>query len=333
LNLDSAQDIAKELAQGNRRALSKAITLIESDLLKHRELVDELFPLLSIQDQQKETLRIGISGSPGVGKSTFIETLGLELIKKKHKVAVLAVDPSSPKSGGSILGDKTRMEALSQHDDAFIRPSPSKQSMGGVARSTREAILLCEACGFDIILIETVGVGQSEYDVASMVDFFYLLMLPNAGDELQGIKKGIIELADAIIVNKADGANKELAEIAKYQYESALKIIEKENFWQPNVLTCSSTEKSGFQEIINNVFSYAQEAKKQTYFDSNRIEQKKIWFKNLVHDQYLRVLFESQDLSNLYDKLENQLLSGKVSAFKAAKEMTTLLKNKMSDPK
>lgn len=325
---ESASHIAKEINKNNRRYLARAITLVESNLDEHRETIEELFPLLD-HKKSDNSIRIGISGSPGVGKSSFIEVLGLELIKRGHKVAVLAVDPSSPKSGGSILGDKTRMEQLSQNEDAFIRPSPSKESIGGVAHTTRESIYLCEAAGFDIILIETVGVGQSEYDVAAMVDFFYLLMLPNAGDELQGIKKGIIELADSIIVHKADKKSIESASIAKTQYENALHIISKEHFWQPNVLTCSSLERSGFNDVIENVINYIKKSKDTGYFTQNRSNQRQVWFENLVKRQLVKTLFEDSEIAQQYDKLKKKNSSGNAAPLRASQELTEVLKRKL----
>ena len=236
-----------QLQQGNRRALAKAITLVESKLDSHRaeaqQIIEQVLP------QTGNSIRIGITGIPGVGKSTFIETFGLYLISLGKRVAVLAVDPSSPLAGGSILGDKTRMEELSRNDQAFIRPSPSEGALGGVAQKTRETMLLCEAAGYDVILVETVGVGQSEYEVAGMVDFFMVLMLPNAGDELQGIKKGIMELADALVVNKADGESISLAEQTKRHYENAMHLLRQSSFWSPQVLTCSAQENNNLDTV------------------------------------------------------------------------------------
>jgi LAO/AO transport system kinase len=235
------------LRQGNRRALAKAITLVESKLDSHREqaqlILEQLLP------DTGKSIRIGITGIPGVGKSTFIEIFGLYLVAQGKRVAVLAVDPSSPIAGGSILGDKTRMEELSRSEQAFIRPSPSEGALGGVAQKTRETMLLCEAAGFDVILVETVGVGQSEYQVAGMVDFFMVLMLPNAGDELQGIKKGIVELADALVVNKADGESINLAEQTRRHYENAMHLLRHNSFWTPQVMTCSAREKNNIDTV------------------------------------------------------------------------------------
>ena len=231
------------LRAGQRRALAKAITLIESqrdeDRLASQDLLNSLLP------DTGKSIRIGITGVPGVGKSTFIEAFGQHLVRSGHRVAVLAVDPSSPIAGGSILGDKTRMEHLSREENAFIRPSPAGSALGGVALKTRESMLLCEAAGFDIVLVETVGVGQSEHQVAGMVDFFLVLMLPGGGDELQGIKKGILELADAIVINKADGDGTALARTTRQHYASAMALLNHPEDWQPNVLTCSALQNEG----------------------------------------------------------------------------------------
>src|SRR6185369_13428148 len=234
------------LKQGNRRALAKAITLIESKLDRDRQQAQQV--LEALLPHTGNSIRVGITGIPGVGKSTFIETFGLYLLSLGKKVAVLAVDPSSPIAGGSILGDKTRMEELSRRDNAFIRPSPSEGTLGGVAQHTRETMLLCEAAGYDVILVETVGVGQSEYEVAGMVDFFMVLMLPNAGDELQGIKRGIMELADALVINKADGEYTAQAARTRHHYQNALNMFSHTGFWLPRVLMCSALEHRGIAE-------------------------------------------------------------------------------------
>ena len=235
----------KKFISGDRRSLAKAITLIESsrpeDNTQAQHFLEKILP------HTGKSLRVGITGVPGVGKSTFIESFGLFLINKGFKVAVLAIDPSSPISGGSILGDKTRMEQLSQNENAFIRPSPSLGFLGGVAQKTRETILLCEAADFDYVLVETVGVGQSEYEVADMVDFFMVLMLPNAGDELQGIKKGILELADCVVINKADGDILPQAERTLAQYTSAMELMKHDPHWKAQVLKCSALEKTYFR--------------------------------------------------------------------------------------
>ena len=224
---------AEAILTGDRRALAKAITLVESQRPQDVETAQRL--LKRVLPHTGNSIRIGITGVPGVGKSTFIEAFGQHVIEQGHRLAVLAVDPSSPVAGGSILGDKTRMEALSREEAAFIRPSPAGRALGGVAFKTRESLLLCEAAGFDIILVETVGVGQSEHQVAGMVDFFLLLMLPGGGDELQGIKKGILELADAIVVNKADGSSESLARTTQQHYRSAMSLLRHDDFWEPKV--------------------------------------------------------------------------------------------------
>jgi len=238
----------EQILQGNRRAIAKAITLLESTRSESFEQGQEL--LESLLPYAGKALRIGITGVPGVGKSTFIEAFGLFLIEQGHRVAVLAVDPSSQLTGGSIMGDKTRMNELAQHPEAFIRPSPSSGILGGVARKTRETMLICEAAGYDVVIVETVGVGQSETMVSSMVDLFLLLMLPNAGDELQGIKKGVLELADLVVVNKSDGKQESLAKTAQAEYRKALHLLPStKTSWTPKILRCSSLEKRGMDEI------------------------------------------------------------------------------------
>lgn len=317
------KDLAKKIENGERRALAKAITLIEStkaeDQSQGQDLLTKLLP------KSGKSLRLGISGIPGVGKSSFIEVLGLELIKKGHKVAVLAIDPSSPVSGGSILGDKTRMEELSQSHSAFIRPSPTTGNIGGVAAKTRETIFLCEAAGYDIIIIETVGVGQSEYEVKSMVDLFMVLMVPNAGDELQGIKKGIIELADLLIINKADGETKVLAENAKTTYQNALNIIRKEKFWQPMVLTSSSLLKEGFDEILKVLKQFESDATKSHYLTENRQDQTKHWLFKQFQNELLNKVKNDQIINNLYQEIENKVISGSLSVREGSQKMIEAL--------
>ncbi len=240
--------LAAGVRSGNIRSLAKAITLIESSNPDHAEVATDL--LDKLLPDSGNAIRIGISGVPGVGKSTFIEALGMNLLKHHHKIAILAVDPSSQLTGGSILGDKTRMEFLAREKDAFIRPSPAGKTLGGVARKTRETMLLCEAAGYDIIIVETVGVGQSEIAVASMVDFFLLLQLANAGDELQGIKKGVMEIADAILINKAEGDNRPRAELARQQYVNALHLLKPKSYnWQVPAMLCSALHNQGIDEV------------------------------------------------------------------------------------
>lgn len=278
-------DIQK-LRAGDRRSLAKAITLVESQNAEHQKqaasLIDAILPFSG------KSLRIGISGSPGVGKSTFIEAFGNYIADQGKKLAVVAVDPSSPITGGSILGDKTRMESLSRREDVFIRPSPSLGFLGGVAQSTREAILICEAAGFDTIIVETVGVGQSEITAASMVDFFIVLLLPNSGDELQGIKKGIIEMANAIVINKADGDAKTLAEITKGQYESALEILPASSKNQVSVMLASAREGKGIAEIWNEIEKQHKDSLHKGTFSQKRSAQLEKWFYDQFSERLLK---------------------------------------------
>lgn len=321
------QEIKDKLLKGDRRALAKAITLVESHKKEDRIVADEL--LKELLPHSGKSLRVGISGIPGVGKSSFIEVLGLELIKAGHKVAVLAVDPSSPISGGSILGDKTRMEELSQQEKAFIRPSPTTGSLGGVAAKTRESIYLCEAAGYDIVLIETVGVGQSEYQVSSMVDLFMVLMVPNAGDELQGIKKGIIELADLLVINKADGDTKILAENAKTTYQNALHIIKKDRFWTPTVLTCSALEKVGFEEIQNTLEDFHKKATKSNFLNKQREDQANAWLESLFQESLFQEIGENPTLKKDFDEIKNKVKKGKLTVRNASTMMIELIKEKL----
>lgn len=276
---------AEAILTGDRRALAKAITLVESQRPQDAETAQAL--LKTLLPHTGSSIRIGITGVPGVGKSTFIEAFGQHVIEQGHRLAVLAVDPSSPVAGGSILGDKTRMEALSREEAAFIRPSPAGRALGGVAFKTRESLLLCEAAGFDIILVETVGVGQSEHQVAGMVDFFLLLMLPGGGDELQGIKKGILELADAIVVNKADGSSESLARTTQQHYRSAMSLLRHDDFWEPKVMTCSALQRQGIEDIWKMISDYADASRANGAFDEVRAEQNLSWMRQLV-DELLR---------------------------------------------
>ena len=276
---------AEAILSGDRRALAKAITLVESarpqDRKASQDLLNKLLP------HTGNSIRIGITGVPGVGKSTFIESFGQTVIGDGKKVAVLAVDPSSPVAGGSILGDKTRMEQLSRETNAFIRPSPAGKALGGVALKTRESMLLCEAAGFDVVVVETVGVGQSEHQVGSMVDFFLILLLPGGGDELQGIKKGILELADAILINKADGESENLANKTRLHYQSALSLLTQSGFWSPEVRTCSALERSGIADAWDMVRRFHDEALAAGHLASMRSEQNLQWMWQLT-DQLLR---------------------------------------------
>jgi LAO/AO transport system kinase len=291
--------------------LSQAVTLVESSLKKDVDLGIELIEQLK---SKVNSIRLGISGVPGVGKSTFIEAFGSCLVDKGHKVAVLAVDPSSQITGGSILGDKTRMETLSRNPSAFIRPSPSKLTLGGVADRTRETILLCESAGYDVIIIETVGVGQSETKVHGMVDFFLLLMLAGAGDELQGIKKGIMEIADGVVINKADGDNIKNVNRARGEYTNALHMFApNESNWQPKVLPCSSIEKTGLEEIWKMILSYQEEMLESGYFNQNRKHQNVTWFNDRLHKSILDKVLENPELKTQLDKLKAKISKGKLN--------------------
>ncbi len=305
------------LLNGNRRILAKAITLIESSLSRHQALaqaiLDRLLP------HTGKAVRLGITGVPGVGKSSFIESLGMMLVEKGHRVAVLAVDPSSTRSGGSILADKTRMERLCADSRAFIRPSPSSGTLGGVARKTRETMLVCEAAGFDVIIVETVGVGQSETTVSSMVDFFLVLMLAGAGDELQGIKKGVLELADAIAINKADGDNIEKARKAKKDYETALQLLRPASpNWSPPVLTCSARELTGIDDIWAVVLKHRDIMSSSCELDQNRRSQALAWMWSLVEeglkDRFKHHPKVQHHLPQLLRQVENGMLSPTAAA-------------------
>ena len=307
------------LVDGNRRALAKAITLVESKLDSHREQAQKI--LEQILPQSGNSIRIGITGVPGVGKSTFIEAFGLYLISQGKRVAVLAVDPSSPIAGGSILGDKTRMEELSRREEAFIRPSPAEGALGGVAQKTRESMLLCEAAGYDVILVETVGVGQSEYQVAGMVDFFMVLMLPGGGDELQGIKKGILELADALVINKADGESENLAKLSRTHYTSAMNLLRHNTFWTPRVMTCSALESVGIDAVWGMVVDYYFQALEQEAFQNKRARQNRDWMHQLVKEMLLLRLTQNPAVKELLPALERQVEARETTAYAAARRI------------
>jgi len=305
---------------GNITILSKAVTLIESSKPEHQKLAQEIIE--KCLPHSGNSIRIGITGVPGVGKSTFIESLGKHITEKGGKLAVLAIDPSSERSKGSILGDKTRMEELAGDKNAYIRPSPSAGSLGGVARKTRETIVLCEAAGFDHIFIETVGVGQSETAVHSMTDFFLLLMLAGAGDELQGIKRGIMEMADLIAINKADGNNREKAEMAKSQYKNALHLFPvKDSRWNPLVITCSAIEKSGIQEIWNQIEKFKVLTTANGYFNKKRNEQSKFWMHETIQEALKNRFYHHPEIKTLIKGFEESVLSNKMSSFVAASQL------------
>lgn len=311
------------LLAGKRRALAKAITLVESRLPEHQEQAQAM--LEQVLPYSGNSLRIGITGVPGVGKSTFIEAFGLYLINQGKRVAVLAVDPSSPIAGGSILGDKTRMEELSRQDAAFIRPSPSKGALGGVAQKTRETMLLCEAAGYDIILVETVGVGQSEYQVAGMVDFFLVLMLPGGGDELQGIKKGIVELADALVINKADGDSEKLATLTQRQYTSAMNLLRHNTFWTPRVMTCSALHNVNIDALWGMLVDYYFQALEQDAFRRKRAQQNRDWMHQLVNEMLLLTLTRNAAVKQLMPELERAVANQEITAYAAARRIMQAL--------
>jgi LAO/AO transport system kinase len=307
----------KKLKQGDTRSLAKAITLIESSNPDHRLKANKL--LKEINKSSTTSLRIGISGSPGVGKSTFIEAFGELLISRGHKIAVLAIDPSSPVAGGSILGDKTRMEKLSQNPKAFIRPTPSSGALGGVANKTKETILLCETAGFNITLVETVGVGQSEHDVANLVDFFLLLMLPGGGDELQGIKKGILEVADLIVVNKED-LNQNLAISTQQEYQNALRILQTDKNSLP-VLTCSAEKNTGLDKVWKITEEKLKSDKESGTIQKNRIEQEVKWLDKLILDGLKLKLDSDKNYQNSYQNILKKIREKKAFAFESAQAL------------
>ncbi|WP_019038914.1 methylmalonyl Co-A mutase-associated GTPase MeaB [Psychroflexus tropicus] len=309
--------LSEGILKGNITSLSQAITLIESDSKRHTEAIKTI--ISNCLPYSNKSLRIGITGVPGVGKSTFIEQLGLYLADQGHKVAVLAVDPSSSVTKGSILGDKTRMEKLVQHPNAFIRPTASGESLGGVARKTRESILLCEAAGYDILLIETVGVGQSETAVHSMTDFFLLLKLAGAGDELQGIKRGIIEMADAIVINKADGDNIEAAKKAKVEFNRALHMYpSKANGWTPKVKLASALKNEGIDKVWNMLSKYFSIAKSNGFFEEKRASQNKFWLTQTIEATLKREFYQNPNIKAEFPKVLKQIQNQTLSPFEAA---------------
>ena len=307
------------LTGGNRRALAKAITLVESKLDSHRAQAQVI--LEQVLPHSGNSIRIGITGVPGVGKSTFIEAFGLYLIEPGKRVSVLSLDTSSPNAGGSSLGDKTRMEDLSRREEAFIRPSPSEGALGGVAQKTRETMLLCEAAGYDVILVETVGVGQSEYQVAGMVDFFMVLMLPGGGDELQGIKKGIMELADALVINKADGDSEKLATMTQRQYTSAMNLLRHTSFWTPRVMTCSALKMINIDAVWGMVVDYYFQALEQQAFQSKRAQQNRDWMHQLVNEMLLLKLSQNHDVRAMLPALEQEVENQDTTAYAAARRI------------
>jgi len=316
----SVEEYVNGILSGNITILSKAVTLIESSKPEHQRIAQEI--VTRCLPYCGKSIRVGITGVPGVGKSTFIEALGMQIINAGGKLAVLAIDPSSERSKGSILGDKTRMEDLAGERNAYIRPSPSAGSLGGVARKTRETVVLCEAAGFDHIFIETVGVGQSETAVHSITDFFLLLMLAGAGDELQGIKRGIMEMADMLAINKADGNNMEKAQMAKIQYQNALHLFPaKDSKWEPKVLTCSAVHKSGISEIWETIKSYSKLTIENGYFQKKRNEQSIFWMHGAIQDLIKYKFYQHPEIKEKLDEFEELVLNNKMSSFAAANEL------------
>ena len=316
----STDEYVEGILRGDITILSQAITLIESNKPEHydqaQQIIERCLP------HAGRSVRIGITGVPGAGKSTFIEAVGNMVVSLHHRLAVLAIDPSSERSGGSILGDKTRMESISSKPDIFIRPSPSAGSLGGVARKTRETIVLCEAAGFDVIFIETVGVGQSETAVHSMVDMFMLLQISGAGDELQGIKRGIMEMADMMVITKADGENRQKAELARAQFQSALHLFPMpESGWRPKVYTCSAVAETGLEEVWKGVEEFLDHIESNGYFQSNRNRQNKYWMYESINDALKDSFYRDPAVAAHLADVEQRVLDAKLSSFIAAKEL------------
>ncbi|MCC5921741.1 MAG: methylmalonyl Co-A mutase-associated GTPase MeaB [Cyclobacteriaceae bacterium] len=321
------EDYIDGVLNSKRGVLSRAITLIESNHPEDKELASQLSDALQSRRTPDKAFRIGVTGVPGVGKSTFIESFGLYLCDLGYKIAVLTIDPSSQRTGGSILGDKTRMDELSQHPNAYIRPSASGSSLGGVAAKTRESMLLCEAAGFDIVLVETVGVGQSETAVKGMVDFFLLLMLAGAGDELQGIKKGIMEMADAIAINKSDGNNETAAKKAKGELTQALHLFPRsESGWQPQVFTISAVEKKGISDLWANLNQYQVFAKSNLFWTANRQRQNVKWLHDVLQYELLDELKRDEMIKEKLKELELGVKEGRRSVPKAVKILLKMIK-------
>lgn len=324
--MPSTEHLVAGIRAGDRYLLSRAITLVESTLPAHHKQAQEVIE--AVLSHTGKSVRVGITGVPGVGKSTFIESLGQYLISKGHRVAVLTVDPSSVVSGGSILGDKTRMEHLSRSDNAYIRPSASGHSVGGVARKTREAIYLCEAAGYDVVLVETVGVGQSSIAVHSMVDFFLLLMLAGAGDELQGMKRGIMEMAHAVAINKADGDNEKAAEQARMEYKRAMHLFPPNaSGWQPKVLTCSALYGKRIDTIWNEVTTYHEQATSIGWWTGQRSKQNVWWMRETIEEHLREWFYDNPEVKQELALLEQDVLDGKTSPFQAADNLLKRFRN------
>ncbi len=307
----------------DKTTLARAITLIESNSKKHMAIAQEV--IKQILPKTGKSIRIGISGVPGAGKSTFIEKFGLYLLSRGYKVAVLAIDPSSSVTRGSILGDKTRMELLSREQDCFIRPSPSGGSLGGVTRKTRESILLCEAFGYDVILVETVGVGQNEVTVRDMVDFFLLLQIAGAGDELQGIKKGVIEISDAIVVNKADGDNIQKAKLAQREYLTALHYLSPSTpGWDSKAFTCSALTGQGLPEIWKIIMRFKEITSENGFFDKRRNNQILSWVDSMIKEYLITSFYHNNDIKTIMPQLQSQLLTGNITPTNAVEHLINI---------
>jgi LAO/AO transport system kinase len=319
----SADDYVDGVIAGERTILARAITLVESNYRKHQDVAQSV--LKKLLPRTGQSIRVGITGVPGVGKSTFIDALGMYLLEKGKKVAVLAIDPSSTLSGGSILGDKTRMERLSRDDRCFIRPSPSSGILGGVTRKSRETMLVCESAGFDVILIETVGVGQSEVTVRSMVDFFLLLMISGAGDELQGIKRGIVELADALLLNKADGENRNRAELARCEYEGALQyLLPATPGWQTRAYTCSSLTGEGIEQIWETVEEFQKNTMDSGAFAKRREKQSLEWFRGMIGEHLMTQFSRNPKIIERLPAVEELVAKGEIPVVSAVEQLIAL---------
>ena len=327
----SAKEYIDGILSGDRVILARGITIVESNLESDKILAKEI--IQAILPFSGNSIRIGITGVPGVGKSTFIEAFGKHLITKGHKVGILSIDPSSQRSKGSILGDKTRMEELANLENAYIRPSATGDTLGGVANKTGETMLLCEAAGYDVILIETVGVGQSETAVHGMTDFFLLLMLSGAGDELQGIKKGIMEMADMVVINKADGDNIKKSEIARRQYQNALHIFpQSDSGWSPVVTTASAIKNIGIDTVWDEIEKYKKLVDENGYFTKNRIQQQIQWMYNNINEELKHLFYGSKNIVEHLSILEKDIISSKISPVKAAQKIIEEFKRSFKNP-
>lgn len=323
----SVEEYVQGILDGDISILSQAVTLVESSLSKDQDIAQEVIE--KCLPYAGNSIRLGITGVPGAGKSTFIEALGMHLINQGKKLAVLAIDPSSERTKGSILGDKTRMEELSVAENAFIRPSPSAGSLGGVARKTRESIVLCEAAGFDNIFVETVGVGQSEIAVHSMVDFFLLIQLAGTGDELQGIKRGIMEMADGIAINKCDGNNVEKSQLARRQFKNALHLFPlPDSGWKPDVVTCSAIEKNGIDDVWQMVEQYIEFVKENGFFEKHRTQQSKYWMYESINEKLKSNFYNNEVIQQMIQDMEQKVQANEISSFVAANQLLDFYANK-----